>query len=201
MIGGPKDQSKRGKNGMIQWTVLTAERLLKEHLANQNLIKHCWAVEGAMRAMAARLGGDADSWALAGLLHDLDYDKTKDDFPRHGTVTGEILRGLGFDDEEILRAILEHSGNVPPESTMGRALYCVDPATGFIVACALMHPSKKVAEVPVEFMMKRFAEKRFAQGANREQMRTAEGWFGIAVPDLLCLVRDGMATRSGEIGL
>ncbi len=186
---------------MMQWTTLAAEQLLKEHLANQNLIKHCWAVEGAMRAMAARFGGDPDRWALAGLLHDLDYDKTKDDFPRHGTVTGDILRSLGFADEEILHAILEHSGNVPAESVMGRALYCVDPATGFIVACALMHPSKKVAEVPVEFMTKRFSEKRFAQGANRDQMRAAEGWFGIAVPDLLCLVRDGMAARSGEIGL
>ncbi len=154
-----------------------------------------------MRAMAVRLGGDPERWALAGLLHDLDYDKTKDDFPRHGTVTGEILRGLGFDDEELLHAILEHSGNVPPESTMGRALYCADPATGFVVACTLMHPSKRVAEVPVEFMMKRFSEKRFAQGANRDQMRMTEMWFHITVPDLLCLVRDGMAVRSREIGL
>lgn len=186
---------------MDQWTLTRAAELLAEHLTNQNLIKHCWAVEAGMRAMAGRLGGDAERWALAGLLHDLDYDRTKDDFPRHGKVSGEILRAAGFPDEDILHAILEHSGNVPVESTMGRALYAVDPATGFIVACALMHPSKKVAAVPIEFMTKRFTEKRFAQGANRDQMKAAEGWFGIGVEELLTLTRDGMAQRSAEIGL
>ncbi len=185
----------------MQWTTAEAASLVNAYLSTPNLVKHCWAVEGAMRAMALRFGGDEERWALAGLLHDLDYDKTKDDFPRHGAVTGEILRAQGFADEEILRAILEHTGNVPAESMMGRALYCADPATGFIVACALMHPSKKVAEVPVEFMTKRFTEKRFAQGANREQIRMAEMWFGINIPDFLYLVRDGMARRSAEIGL
>jgi len=186
---------------MTEWNIAKAVEILREHLETPNLIKHSWAVEGAMRAMSDRVGGNCERWALAGLLHDLDYDYTKENFPRHGYITGEILRSTGFDDEEILQAILEHSGNVPAESPMGRALYCVDPATGFIVACTLMHPSKKIAHVTLEFMTNRFAEKRFAQGAKRDQMRMTESWFGMSVADLLLIVHAGMMTRSKEIGL
>ncbi len=186
---------------MEGWDLQRAAALVTAHLHTVNMVKHSWAVEAGMRRMAEHLGEDADRWALTGLLHDLDYEMTKDDFPRHGIVSGEILRKEGFADGAVLAAIIEHTGNTPAESRMGRALYAVDPATGFIVACALMHPEKKVAVVPPDFMVKRFAEKRFAQGASRDQMRKAEEWFGLPVAEFLTLVRDGMAVRAAEIGL
>ena len=178
-----------------------AIKLLEEHLPNKNLIKHSIAVEAGMRKMAQFLGEDEERWAMSGLLHDLDYEKTKDDFPKHGILTGEILREKGFDDTEILDAIVMHSGNVPATTDMGKALYAVDPTTGFITACVLMSPTKNIHFLDMGFMMKRFKEKRFAAGANRDQIASATASFPLTLEDFITIVLEGMKEHSEELGL
>ncbi|HSW60103.1 MAG TPA: HD domain-containing protein [bacterium] len=179
----------------------TAMALLEKHLTNKNLIKHCIATEAAMGLFARHLGEDESRWALAGLLHDLDYDYTKDNFSRHGKMSGEILKKEGFDDTEILDAIVMHSGNVPATSRMGKALYAVDPSTGLVTAGVFMSPEKNINKMGVDFLIKRFKEKRFAAGANREQIMTATENFGIPLEQFLEIVLNGMRSRSSEIGL
>ena len=178
-----------------------ALELLKTHLKNKNLVKHCIATEAAMENFAKFLGEDEKRWALAGLLHDLDYEYTKDDFPKHGVITVEMLEKEGFDDREILNAIVMHTGNVPATTKMGKALYAIDPATGLVTAGVFMSPEKSIHKMGVDFLMKRFKEKRFAAGANREQMITATENFSVPLEQFLDIVLKGMRERSEELGL
>jgi putative nucleotidyltransferase with HDIG domain len=173
--------------------------LVKEKVSNRNLIKHMLATEVCMRELAGRLGEEAEKWALAGLLHDLDYDSTKDNFPRHGFETVEMLQGMGL-PEDILQAIISHTGHVERESVMDKALYAIDPTTGLIVAAALMHPDKKLASLNIDFIMRRFKEKRFAAGANREQIQTCSE-LGLELEDFIGICLKGMQSISNELGL
>jgi len=177
-----------------------ALELLHDKLKNRNLRRHVYAVEAVMRALARRLGGDEEIWSLAGLLHDLDYELTLEDPERHTKITCEWLKERGGVSEEILRAIQAHVGNVPRNEPIEKAIYCADPATGFLVACALMHPDKKLASLDLSFIQRRFKEKRFAAGANREQM-AACGEVGLDLDEFLLLAKDAMAGIAGELGL
>lgn len=141
--------------------------LVNANLTKKNLVKHTLAVEAIMRAIASRSGESEDLWGLAGLLHDLDYERTANDPARHGHLTIEMLAGLDV-PAEVKEAILAHAGHRPRNSIMDKAICCIDPVTGLIVASALMHPSKSVAGIDPDFVGKRFKEKRFAAGANRE---------------------------------
>ncbi|MBD3165751.1 HDIG domain-containing protein, partial [bacterium] len=152
------------------------------------------------RALARNLGGDEERWGLAGLLHDLDYEQTKDDPDQHTYTTVEWLRERGDVPDDILHAVHAHAGHAPLESDMDRAIYCADPTTGFIVACALMHPEKKISSLDDRFMKKRFKEKRFAAGADRDQMRSCEA-IGFELDEFLRLSRDAMAGISNDLGL
>jgi len=176
-----------------------ALELVKKNVSNKNLIKHMLAAEVCMKEMAEHLNMDKEKWALAGLLHDLDYDKTKDDFPRHGFETVEMLEGKGL-PEDVLQAILSHTGSVERKSIMDKALYAVDPLTGLIVAAALMHPSKKLGNLDVDFIMRRFKEKRFAAGANREQIKTCSE-LGLELEEFIRICLAGMQSISEELGL
>lgn len=178
-----------------------ALELLNKHLSNKNLVKHCIATESAMRNFAKILGEDEERWALAGLLHDLDYDHTKDNFAKHGFMSAELLRKEGFSDVEILDAIVMHSGNIPVTSKMGKALYAIDPATGLVTAGVFMSPDRNINKMGVDFLMKRFKEKRFAAGANRDQIMTATENFNISLEQFLEIVLNGMKDKSSEIGL
>ncbi|MEW6686642.1 MAG: phosphohydrolase, partial [Candidatus Edwardsbacteria bacterium] len=115
------------------------------------------------------------------------YDETVNDFQRHGLVTAEILKEHNL-EEKIIYCIKAHPGHVEAKSLMDKALYAVDPLTGLIVASALMHPSKKLKEVDVQFVLNRFGEKRFAAGANREQIKSCEQ-FGLSLNEFvrICL--------------
>jgi putative nucleotidyltransferase with HDIG domain len=176
-----------------------ALELVHQHVKNKNLRKHMIATEACMQALAARLGHNQDEWALAGLLHDLDYDQTVNDFPKHGFVTEEILQGRGL-SPEIVSAIKAHTGHTPVVSTMDLALYAVDPLTGLIVAAALMHPTKKIGNVDVQFVMNRFKEKRFAAGADRDQIRKCEG-LGLPLEEFVGICLAAMQDVSEELGL
>jgi len=152
-----------------------------------------------MRRMAVHCGQDADYWGLIGLVHDLDYNETKNDASRHTFITAELLKEYEL-PEEMLYAIRAHPGHVPCRTELDWALYSVDPATGFIVACALMHPEKKLSALDGEFMMRRFKEKRFAAGASRDDIATCSH-LGLELEPFLLLVHDGMMTIREEIGL
>ena len=176
-----------------------AYQMVVDKIGVNNLLKHILAVEAGMRRLAEHLGEDVEYWGLTGLVHDLDYNETKDDKARHSFLTCEWLAEYDL-PEEMLDAIKAHPGHQPCRSRLDWALYSVDPATGFIVACALMHPDKKLAPLDAEFMLRRFKEKRFAAGATRENM-AACSQLDLQLGEFLMLVRDGMLTISDQLGL
>ncbi|MBN1593495.1 MAG: HDIG domain-containing protein, partial [Candidatus Coatesbacteria bacterium] len=160
-----------------------AYKLVKKSVKNKNLVKHMLATEIVMEALAERFGEDKAAWGLAGLLHDVDYDQTAEDFPKHGFTSAEILEDHGVDDA-ILHAIKAHPGHIEAETKMAKALYAVDPLTGLIVASALIHPDKKLSSIDAQFVLNRFKEKLFAKGANREQIMTCDR-FGMTLDDFV----------------
>jgi len=173
--------------------------LVKKNVKNRNLVKHMLATEAVMASLAERFGEDANAWGLAGLLHDVDYDSTFDDFPRHGFMSAEILEDKGV-DEAILHAIKAHPGHIPAETRMAKALYAVDPLTGLIVAAALIHPDKKLSSIDTQFVLNRFKEKLFAKGANREQIKTCEQ-IGMSLQEFVEAALSAMQGISKELGL
>jgi hypothetical protein len=183
----------------LKLTRETAHDLVVEKIGVNNLLKHILAVEAGMRKLAEHFGEDADYWGLIGLVHDLDYNLTKDDHAKHTYVTEEMLAEYDL-PEEMIYAIHAHPGHVPCKSRLDYALYSVDPTTGFIVACALMHPEKKLAVLTPDFMLRRFGEKRFAAGATRENI-AACSHLGLDLDQFLMLVHAGMMTISDELGL
>ncbi len=177
-----------------------ALRLVYKYIKNKNLRKHVLAVGACMRKLAERMGGDPDLWELAGLLHDLDYEETKDKPEIHTKRTVEILKARGIEEKSLFDAILAHAGKKSIETPMERAIYSADPATGFIVACALMHPDKSLKSLDLGFLQRRFKEKRFAAGASREQMREIEK-SGLSLDEFLTICLKAMQEISDDLGL
>jgi putative nucleotidyltransferase with HDIG domain len=176
-----------------------AVSLVRENCRNRNLFKHMLATEAVMTGLAKRLGEDVESWALAGLVHDLDYDETADDPARHGLVSAAKLEELGYPGD-VVHAVKAHNEHVGRESLMDRALYASDPVTGLVVAAALMHPSKKLGELDVDFVMRRFNEKRFAAGADRDQIRACSE-LGLELSEFLGIAIESMKGISEDLGL
>jgi len=176
--------------------------LLKENLKNPNLIKHSLAVEAGMRALARHFGEDEEKWAIAGLLHDIDYEKTKGDPNLHSKVGSQILKEMGF-DQEICEAILTHNEahGILPLTKMAKALFCLDPLTGLIVAATLVLPSKKLKDLKVENVLNRFKEKSFAKGANREIIKKCEEYLGLSLEKFVEIVLGAMQEISDQLGL
>ena len=176
-----------------------ALELVKEHLEKDNLVKHCLAVEACMRGFAEKFGEDVEKWGLTGLLHDLDYQYTVDDPDNHTLKTAAMLAEYNL-DEDIIHAIKAHNAKAPLASKMDIALYTVDPTSGFIIACDLMHPSKKLENVDLKRMKKRFKEKSFAKGANREQMQECVN-MGVELEDFLVTCLTAMQKIAPQLGL
>lgn len=173
--------------------------LVSSKVKNDRLVKHMLAVEAVMRGVARRLGEDEDRWGLAGLIHDLDYDETAKTPERHGKVGAEYLRLMDV-DEDIVRAVESHVGLISRDTPMEKALYAADPLTGLVVAAALMHPSKSLSGLDVEFVLNRFKEKRFAAGADRNQIRSCEG-LGIDLDEFVGIGLKSMQDISDDLGL
>ncbi len=176
-----------------------AYQLAKPRFSNKNLFKHVLAVEAVMRELAAHFDQDVEKWGLVGLLHDLDYEETKDDPDRHTLVTEELLRDYDL-PSDIIHAIKAHNGHAPLDSLMDKAVYAADPITGLIVAATLMHPEKKLSAVTPDFVLRRFKEKHFARGANREQIRSCEN-FDLTLEQFTVIALEGMQKISKELGL
>lgn len=176
-----------------------ALNVVRKHVKNQNLVKHMIATESVMRALAKRLGYDEELWGLAGLLHDVDYDITKDEPEKHGLVSTELLSKFNL-PIEVLNAIKAHSGKKELETAMERALYASDPLTGLVVAAALIKPEKKLDAIDTQFVLNRFKEKSFARGANREQIRSIEN-LGLSLEEFIEIALNAMKSVAPEIGL
>jgi len=179
-----------------------ALKLLKENLKNQNLIKHSLAVEAAMKELAEKFGEDVEKWGICGLLHDIDYEKTKGDPSLHSKTGAEMLKNLGL-EEEIYQAVLRHNEahGISPESKIAKTLFCLDPLTGLIVAATLVLPSRKVSDLKVENVLNRFGEKSFARGANREIIKKCEELLGLSLEEFVKIVLSAMQKISNELGL
>lgn len=175
--------------------------LLKKNLTNKNLFNHSLAVEAVMRRLAEHFGEDVEKWGLAGLLHDIDYDRTKDDPAKHSIEGAEILAGLGLPDD-IVYAVKVHNSRhgLPRLSLMDKALFATDPLTGLIVAGALIRPEKKLAAIDVPFLLNRFSEKSFARGANRETIKACSE-TGLSLEEFMGLGLEAMQGIAKELKL
>ena len=179
----------------------TALEAIQSNVKNGNLIKHMLAVEAVMKALAKKMDGDENEWAMAGLLHDIDVELTEGDLKVHGKPGAEMAGKLGASDE-ITQAILCHNDahGVLPETPMERALFCADPVTGLITTAALVRPDKKLSGVTVDSLKKRFKEKRFAAGVNRDQLAACSE-IGLQLDEFLAIALAAMQGVSGDLGL
>jgi len=178
-----------------------ALNLLKKHLKSENLLNHSLAVEAIMRGLAERLGENIDEFGLAGLLHDIDYDFTAETPEKHSLIGAEILADNGLEDK-IIHAVKAHNDRhgLERDNLLDKALFAADPASGFITAAALIRPDKSLQEVKLKSLKKRFKEKAFARGANREQMATCSE-LGLELDEFLEIALQSMKGISQEIGL
>jgi predicted hydrolase (HD superfamily) len=181
-----------------------AWELLCEYTKSDSLRKHALAVEAAMRASAVQYGGadaDIDEWGLVGLLHDFDYEM----FPspdQHPFTGANILCGRGYPDQ-IIRAILGHATytRVPRDTMMARALFATDELCGFLVACALVRPTKSLDDLEVSSVKKKLKDKAFARSVNREDIRQGVEELGVSIDDHVRFVIDSLRPVQEMIGL
>ena len=176
--------------------------LLKEYCKDEVLIKHSLAAEAVMRALARRLGHDPEQWGMAGLLHDLDYDETKEDSARHTLRTEEILKDKGIEDE-IIEAIKAHNAEAlgrEREKPFHFAVTCAEAITGLIVATPLVYPDKKIASVKPASIVKRMKEKGFARKVRRDAIRECEK-LGLGLEEFAELSLKAMQRISDRLGL
>ncbi len=174
--------------------------LLQQHLKNDNLFKHSLAVEAIMRELALYLEQDEELFALAGLLHDIDYDTTAEDPVNHSRVGAAILQEHGL-PPEVVYAVQAHNGyhGLPRNTLLDKALYAADPASGFITAAVLLRPDKDIMALHYNSIRKRFKEKAFARGANRDQMASCNE-MGMSLDEFLSLALLAMQKHASEIG-
>lgn len=175
--------------------------LLKEYNKNEGLIKHALAVEAVMCYCARKRGEDEEKWGVIGLVHDLDYEQ----FPQqHCQKTEEILRSHNW-PAEYIRAVLSHGWgmrtDVKPESDLEKVLYAIDELTGLVAATALVRPSKSVMDVEQKSVKKKWKEKSFAAGVNREVIEKGASMLGVELSSLIEDVIMGMREVADEIGL
>lgn len=175
--------------------------ILHEFTSSDALRKHALAVEAAMRAYAESRSADANLWGVTGLLHDFDYERfpSLEDHPRRGS---EILAERGI-DEEIRTAILGHGNHtgVPRSTDMARTLFAVDELCGFLTACALVRPDRRIADVPVASVKKKLKDKAFARGVNRDDITQGAQELGVELDAHIAFVRDALARVASELGL
>lgn len=176
-----------------------ALKLVKKYVKTKNLVKHMLAAEAIMRRLARHFGEDEEMWGLAGLLHDVDYEKTVNEPDKHGLVGAEMLEEAGV-DPVIIHAVMAHAEKAGRESLMDKALYATDPLTGLIVAAALIHPDKKLASIDTQFVLNRFGEKSFARGANRDNIRSCTD-FGLKLEEFISMGLEAMQGISRDLGL
>jgi predicted hydrolase (HD superfamily) len=180
--------------------------LVQEYTANEALRRHMYAVEIAMRAMAERAGEDPERWGLVGLVHDFDYERfpnaahsATEEHPAEGV---RILAARGL-PEDMQRALLGHAtySGVPRDTPMAKALFGVDELCGFLVACALVRPSKSLADLEVSSVKKKLKDKAFARGVNRDDVHAGAAELGMPLDDLIAFLLQALRPQEKVIGL
>ena len=174
--------------------------IVREFIKNENLVRHMLAVEVAMRFYAEKYGEDAETWGNTGLLHDFDWEihPTLEQHPHDGA---PILMERGV-PEEIVRAIQSHADHtgVPRQTPMEKALYACDEITGLIVAVALVRPSRSLSDLKVKSVKKKWKDRSFAAGANREEIEKATQEFGVELWEHVGNVIDAMRSIANDLG-
>ncbi len=180
--------------------------LMHEYTVSDALRKHMYAVEIAMRALAERYGEDPESWGLVGLLHDFDYERYPNQ--EHSPTEGHPAEGVrqlarrGF-PEPMQRAILGHAtySGVPRDTLMARALFAVDELAGFLVACALVRPSRSLQDLEVSSVKKKLKDKAFARGVSREDVIRGAEELGVPLDEHIAFVLDALRPHENALGL
>lgn len=180
------------------WAIVT------EYTKSESLRRHMLAVEAAMRAYAQRSGADPELWGVVGLLHDFDYEQNPDiSVEGHPLVGSRILCQRGVSDE-IIQAILAHAEEVTgvkPETPMQKTLVAVDELTGFLIAVALVRPSKSILDVKVSSVRKKWKDKAFAAPVNRQEIEHAAEELGVPLDEHIAIVLDAMKGAAEPLGL
>ena len=180
--------------------------LMQQYTASDALRKHMYAVELAMRAMAAQAGEDPEAWGMVGLLHDFDYERFPNDAhsptEEHPSEGVRILAQRGL-PEPMQRAILGHANytGVPRDTPMARALFAVDELCGFLVACALVRPSRSLQDLEVSSVKKKLKDKAFARGVNREDVTRGAEEIGVPLDEHIAFVLAALRPHEQTLGL
>jgi putative nucleotidyltransferase with HDIG domain len=202
-VGGGRQEA--GRWGLFRRTEMgsdEARKLLETHIRADNLKKHCVATEAIMRELAKKLGQDPELWGDIGLLHDLDFEYTRDNPHEHGRKTAELLSSHQFPPEAI-DAILRHNAealHLERVTVLDFALTCAETVTGLIVAAALVHPDKAIGSLSSKSVLKRMKSKDFARNVNREHVMLCER-IGLPLAEFVELSIKAMSTVSEQLGL
>lgn len=179
--------------------------LLHLHMQNPNLRRHCYAVGFALRALAQKLGGNPDEWEILGILHDADWEETKDAPDQHTRKTLGWLKERGIEEGPLVEALMSHNnrhtGLRELQGNMEWALETVDELTGFIVAVTLVRPEKKLESVSVESVLKKWKTKEFAKAVDRAQIARCEEKLGIPLNEFIQITLTAMQGHHMELGL
>lgn len=180
-------------------TRVDALNLLKTHIDSDSLIKHCMAVEAAMRAYAEIHNEDVDRWGLTGLLHDIDFEKYPEEHPNHAR---DLLEPLSL-DEEMLTAIEEHGKLELKErhSLMSKVLFAVDSLSSFIIAYVHVRPDKSFEGIKLKSIKKKFKDKAFARAVSRELVQMGADDLGVELPEHMQNVIDGIVAWEKELNI
>ncbi len=174
--------------------------LVRQHVKNENLVKHMIAVEAIMAELAEFFREDRQTWALAGLLHDIDFEQTKNDVVRHGLVSCEILQGKVSEDIlDIIKSHNERTG-LKAESKAQKSIIAADAVSGLVIAVALIMPSKQLKDVKLASLKDKFKQKDFARAVNRQNILICEQ-LGLSLEQFLELALIALQKASGQLGL
>jgi putative nucleotidyltransferase with HDIG domain len=196
------ENDEEGEQEMISKSV--ALELLHSKMQSQNLRKHCYSVGAVMRVLAKHFGEDEDKWEIVGLLHDGDYESTKEDPGNHAKLMANWVRALGETDEELLTGIESHGWfheGKKPKTKMQWSLFCCDELTGLIIAVTLIRPEKKLSAVKVDNVLSKWNQKSFAAGVKREDIKNCQKELGIKLPDFIKIALTAMQGISKGLGL
>ncbi|MCK4417564.1 MAG: HDIG domain-containing protein [Candidatus Latescibacteria bacterium] len=178
-----------------------AWELLNQKVGSVNLIRHCLASEAIMRALAERLGKDVEQWGIAGLLHDLDFEQTRDEPSRHGLMAALVLAKRGV-SPEIVRAVKSHNEETGTrrQTLLDFALASAETITGLIVAAALVHPGKELSQVKVKSVLKKMKQKEFARNVDRQIILECKN-LGLSLEEFVQISLRAMQAISDQLGL
>lgn len=181
-----------------------AYQLLTKHIQGKFMINHHLGAEVVMRAFARKFEPQNETlWGICGLLHDLDWEYTKDDEKQHTVKAAEIMRAEGI-DEIIIHAMQAHhpsASGIEPSNLMEKCLYTTEELTGLMIACALVKPDKKLASVTAESVRRKLKDKAFARGVNRDIVNQAPEALGMPMEEVIKISLEAMQSIADELGL